>query len=149
MKIPRRLALRRKDQGSRRKSSTSTTTPEELLRLSIERLKEETQKLLADLSYQKLVENGNKVHILYWDVKPLIKNLGSGTVDVLTAFLGNNEAAQIYGKVLNQDTAKTLRNLFRKFISGEELKLFNNEIKGISAISWTFQFVVDFWSCLW
>lgn len=119
------------------------------MRLPTERLKEATQKLLADLSYQKLVKNGNKVHILYWDVKPLIKNLGSGTVDVLMAFLGNNEAAQIYGKVLNQDTAKTLRNLFREFISGEELKLFNNEIKGISAISSTFQFVVDFWSCLW
>lgn len=69
-------------------------------------------------------------------MKPLIKNLGSGTVDVLAAFLGNNEAVQIYGNVLNQDITETLQNLFRKFISGEELKIFNNEIKGICATDW-------------
>ncbi|MBR4904822.1 MAG: carboxylesterase family protein [Selenomonadaceae bacterium] len=97
------------------------------------------EQVYALSTYQcakKLVESGNKVHILYWDVNPLIKNLGSGTVDVLATFLGNSEAAQIYGNVLNQDIAETLQNLFRKFISGEELKLFNNEIKGISAIDW-------------
>jgi para-nitrobenzyl esterase len=38
--------------------------------------------------------------------------------------------------VLNQDIAETLQNLFRKFVSGEELKLYNNEIKGIDAIEW-------------
>ena len=91
--------------------------------------------ILSTYQYaKKLVERGNKVHILYWDVKPLIENLGSGTVDVLAAFLGNNKAAQMYGNVLNQDIAKTLQNLFQKFISGKELKLFNNEIKGINAI---------------
>lgn len=42
----------------------------------------------------------------------------------------------MYGNVLNQDIAKTLQNLFQKFISGKELKLFNNEIKGINAIDW-------------
>ena len=42
----------------------------------------------------------------------------------------------MYGNVLNQDIAETLQKLFRKFQSGDELKLFNNEIKGISAIDW-------------
>ena len=41
---------------------------------------------------QKLVESGNKVRLLYWNVKPLIENLGSGTVDVAAAFLGSREA---------------------------------------------------------
>ena len=81
-------------------------------------------------------EGGNKVRILYWDVKPLIENLGSGTVDVAVTFLGNRDIAQMYGNVLNKDIAKTLQKLFRKFESGEEMRLFNNEIKGIRAIDW-------------
>ena len=85
---------------------------------------------------QKLVEGGNKVRLLYWNVKPLIENLGSGTVDVAAAFLGSSKAVQLYGNVQNRDIAETLQRLFRKFERGEELKLFNNEIKGISAIDW-------------
>lgn len=85
---------------------------------------------------QILAASGNKVHLLYWDVKPLIENLGSGMVDVAAAFLGNSEAVQIYGNVLNPDIAETLQTLFRKFKNGEEMRLFNNEIKGIGAIDW-------------
>ncbi|MBR5912865.1 MAG: carboxylesterase/lipase family protein [Selenomonadaceae bacterium] len=85
---------------------------------------------------KKLAEGGNKVYILYWNVKPLIENLGSGTIDVLATFLGSRKAAQIYGNVLNRDIAETLQKLFKKFEHGDELKLFNNEIKGINAIDW-------------
>ena len=85
---------------------------------------------------QKLTEGGNKVKLLYWNVKPLIENLGSGTVDVMAAFLGSRKAVQLYGNVLNRDIAETLQRLFRKFQSGDEMRLFNNEIKGISAIDW-------------
>ncbi|BAL85027.1 putative carboxylesterase (plasmid) [Selenomonas ruminantium subsp. lactilytica TAM6421] len=85
---------------------------------------------------QKLAGSGNKVHLFYWDVKPLLENLGSGTVEVAATFLGNSEAVQVYGSVLNQDIAETLQTLFRKFQNGEELRLFNNEIKGIGAIDW-------------
>ena len=85
---------------------------------------------------QKLAESGNKVRLLYWNLKPLIENLGSGTVDVAAAFLGNREAVQMYGNVLDQDIAETLQNLFRKFVSGDKIHLFNNEIKGIEAIDW-------------
>ena len=85
---------------------------------------------------QKLTKGGNKVHLLYWQVKPLVENLGSGTVDVAAAFLGNCEASQMYGNVLNQDIAAPLQNLFRKFVHDEDLRLFNNELKGINAIDW-------------
>ena len=85
---------------------------------------------------QKLTEAGNKVRLLYWNVKPLIENLGSGTVDVAAAFLGSREAVQLYGNVLNRDIAETLQKLFQKFQSGDEMRLFNNEIKGIDAIDW-------------
>ena len=85
---------------------------------------------------QKLTEGGNKVRLLYWNAKPLIENLGSGTVDVAAAFLGSHKAVQMYGNVQNRDIAETLQKLFRKFESGDEMRLFNNEIKGISAIDW-------------
>ena len=97
---------------------------------------EQFNALVTYLCAQRLAEGGNKVHIFYWDVKPLIENLGSGTVDVATTFLGNREAAQLYGNVLNRDIAETLQKLFRKFERGDELRLFNNEIKGIKAIDW-------------
>ena len=85
---------------------------------------------------QKLTESGNKVRLLYWNVKPLIENLGSGTVDVAAAFLGSSKAVQMYGNVQNRDIAETLQKLFQKFESGYEMRLFNNEIKGIGAIDW-------------
>ena len=97
---------------------------------------EQFNALITYLCAQKLAEGGNKVRLLYWDVKPLIENLGSGTVDVATTLLGNREVAQIYGNVLNQDISKTLQTLFRKFENGDEMRLFNNEIKGIGAIDW-------------
>ena len=84
----------------------------------------------------KLSEGGNKVHLLSWNVKPLIENLGSGTVDVMAAFLGSREAVQLYGNVQNRDIAETLQKLFHKFARGDDLRLFNNEIKGIPAIDW-------------
>ena len=57
-------------------------------------------------------------------------------MDVAAAFLGSSKAVQLYGNVQNRDIAETLQRLFRKFERGEELKLFNNEIKGINAIDW-------------
>ena len=97
---------------------------------------EQFNALITYLFAKKLAEGANKVRLLYWNLKPLIENLGSGTVDVAAAFLGNREAVQMYGNVLNQDIAETLQNLFRKFVSGDKMHLFNNEIKGIEAIDW-------------
>ena len=114
------------------KEQTATTSEFE----SKSKVYEQVYALTVYQCAQKLAESGNKVRLLYWNLKPLIENLGSGTVDVAAAFLGNREAVQMYGNVLNQDIAETLQNLFRKFISGEGTHLFNNEIKGIEAIDW-------------
>lgn len=100
------------------------------------KLYEQFGSLYTYFSAKKLAEGGNKVYMLYWNVKPLLEKLGSGTVDVVTTFLGSPETAQIYGNVLNKDIAETLQNLFQKFQSGDEVLLFNNEIRGISAIDW-------------
>ena len=84
----------------------------------------------------KLSEAGNKVHLMYWDEKPLIENLGSGTVDALASLLGNSEASQLYGNVINADLSEALQSLLEKFISGKALQLYPNEIKGVNAFNW-------------
>ena len=84
----------------------------------------------------KLTAGGNRVHLMYWNVKPLIENLGSGTVDMAAALLGNSEAAQMYGNVLDADLSELLQSFLAKYISGEPLKLYNNEIKGVGAVEW-------------
>ncbi|MBQ7564736.1 MAG: carboxylesterase family protein [Lachnospiraceae bacterium] len=85
---------------------------------------------------EKLSEGGNTVHLLYWDEEPLIENLGSGTVDVTAVLLGNTEALSMYGNVLNADLSETLQSLLRKFISGNPLQLYHNEIKGFDGLTW-------------
>lgn len=85
---------------------------------------------------EKLAEGGNPVHLMYWDEKPLIENLGSGTVDAAAALLGNAEALQMYGNVLDADLSETLQSLLLKFVSGKALRLYTNEIKGVDAFDW-------------
>ena len=73
---------------------------------------------------------------MYWDEKPLIENLGSGTVDVVATLLGNSAALEMYGSLMNKDLSETLKALMPKFICGDALQLYPNEIKGIDAIDW-------------
>ena len=87
-------------------------------------------------SAAKLSEGGNKVHLMYWDEKAVIEKLGSGSVDVAAALLGNNEGLEMYGSVINKDLSEILQSLLHKFIRGEALKLYNNEIKGVDAFAW-------------
>lgn len=95
---------------------------------------------LSDLymyrSALKLSAGGSRVHLLYWNVKPLIENLGSGTVDVAAAFFGNSEASQMYGNVMDSDLSEILQSFLTKYIRGEALRLYNNEIKGVGAVEW-------------
>ena len=97
---------------------------------------EQCSALVVYLSAKKLAEGGDKVYLLYWNVKPLIENLGSGTVDAAAAFLGNREGAQMYGNVLNADISEMLRNFLIKFLHGNAMRFYNNEIKGVGAIDW-------------
>ena len=85
---------------------------------------------------QELAESGHNVRLLYWGARPLIENLGSGTVDVMATLLGSSRAAQMYGNAQNADVAETLQVFFRTFKDGEAMRLYNNEIKGIGAIDW-------------
>ena len=85
---------------------------------------------------KRLAESGSKVHLFYWDEKPLIENLGSGTVEVATALFGNKETARAYGNAVDADISEILRNFLKKFVCGEGMQIFNNEIRGVDAIDW-------------
>ena len=83
-----------------------------------------------------LSKGGNKVHIMLWDQKPLIENLGSGSIDVVAVLLGNSEALHMYGNVMDKDLSEILQDFLHKFISGNALQLYHNEIKGVDSIDW-------------
>ena len=97
---------------------------------------EQMSALYMYRSALKLSAGGNRVHLLYWNVKPLIENLGSGTVDVAAAFFGNGDASQMYGNVMDSDLSEILQSFLVKYIRGDALQLYNNEIKGVGAIEW-------------
>lgn len=83
-----------------------------------------------------LSDGGNKVYLMYWDEKPLIEKLGSGTVDAAATLLGNDEALEMYGSVMNKDQSEALQTLLQKFVKGDAMQLYHNEIKGVDAIDW-------------
>ena len=97
---------------------------------------EQWNALSMYLSAMQLAAGGNNVHLMYWDVKPLIENLGSGTVDVVLALFGNSKISQMYGNVLDPAISEILQHFLKKFISGETMSLYNNEIKGVKDIDW-------------
>ncbi|MBR2963594.1 MAG: carboxylesterase family protein [Lentisphaeria bacterium] len=86
---------------------------------------------------KELSIGGSKVHLLFWNRKPLIKNLGAGTIDVAASFLGNLDASLMYGNVMNFDLSDMLQLFLKKFVNGDRMQLYKNEIKGIKAIDWT------------
>lgn len=57
-------------------------------------------------------------------------------MDVAAALLGNREASQQYGSVMDADLSEILQALLAKFIRGDDLSLYNNEIKGVDALEW-------------
>jgi len=105
------------------------------LRMNSERI-ERWNVRCACRSAAALAEGGSRVRLLYWDEKPLIKSLGSGTVDVVAALLGNREASQQYGSVMDEDLSEILQALLAKFVHGDDPALYNNELKGVDALEW-------------
>lgn len=85
---------------------------------------------------KELSIGGSKVRLLFWNRKPLIKNLGAGTIDVAASFLGNLDASLMYGNVMNFDLSDVLQLFLKKFVDGDGMRLYKNEIKGVKAIDW-------------
>ena len=100
------------------------------------KLMEQWIALCIYCSAVKLSEGGSRVHLLYWDEKSFIEKLGSGTVDVAATLLNNSEALQMYGGEMNKNLSETLQSFLEKFVKGDALELYPNEIKGADAFDW-------------
>ena len=50
--------------------------------------------------------------------------------------LGNSDASQLYGDVMNADISEILQTLLYKYINGDDLELYHNEIPGVDALVW-------------
>lgn len=83
-----------------------------------------------------LCKANHSPNVLFWDANPVIKALGTGDFSISCAILGNDDAAILYGSVVDEQIQKILRKFVLKFIHGEELKLFKNEIEGTKKVVW-------------
>lgn len=114
--------------GTRTKSSTALEAKSKLV--------EQLNAVSVYRSAVKLSAGGSQVHLLYWDKKALIENLGSGSVDVVATLLGSEEALQMYGSLMDADLSELLQSMLQKFISGDNLELYHNEIVGMDSFVW-------------
>ena len=58
------------------------------------------------------------------------------TQNVAASFLGNLDASLLYGNVMNFDLSDMLQLFLKKYVNGDRMQLYKNEIKGIKAIDW-------------
>lgn len=85
---------------------------------------------------EALQSGGSTVRALFWAVDAVIKDLGTGSVNLISTVLGNQEAAADYGSVVSDSVRKVLQAFIEKVILGEAPELYSNEVDGIDAIQW-------------
>ena len=105
---------------------------------------EAKKELLIDFQYKScvlhdiktLVKGGSKVRAFYWDVKGNVEKFAANSVSMVTTILGNEQIAEQLGYLNDKSITEIVQSFIRKFMNDESLKLFNNELKGVSAIEW-------------
>ncbi len=105
---------------------------------------EAKRALLGDFLYKACVlqdcrnlsKGGSKVKVFYWDVKGDIEKLAANSVSMITTILGNEEIAEQLGYINNRDITEVTQALIGKYIHGQSVELFKNEIKGVNGIVW-------------
>lgn len=83
-----------------------------------------------------LIKGGSVVRVFYWDVNGDIEKLTANTVSMVTSLLGNEDIAEQMGYIHEKNIIEIMQNLLDKYINGDSPELFNNEIDGVSEISW-------------
>lgn len=83
-----------------------------------------------------LQKSGNKVYCFHWKVKQLIEKLGSGSISLLSTLLSNSDAGAHLGTLVNSNVELIMQTLLMKFVKGEEVSLFDNELNGVNAVAW-------------
>lgn len=105
---------------------------------------EAKRALLGDFLYKacvlrdcvNLAKGGSKVKVFYWDVKGDIEKFAANSVSMITTILGNKEIAEQLGYINASDITEITQGLIGKYIHGENVELFKNEIKGVNEIKW-------------
>jgi len=55
---------------------------------------------------------------------------------VLATLFGNEDALEMYGGVVDADLSEVLQTLLHKYVIGDALQLYRNEVYGIDALDW-------------
>ncbi|MDO4939889.1 MAG: carboxylesterase family protein [Lachnospiraceae bacterium] len=85
---------------------------------------------------RSLTKGGSRVRCFYWDVKGNVEKLTSNTVSVVATILGNREAAEMMGYLVDNSLTEIMQALIGKYIHEKPVELFNNELKGVKKIVW-------------
>lgn len=93
-------------------------------------------KVPAHLLCENISAAGSKAYFMYWDVKPVVARLGAGSLSAVTTILGNSEAAEAYGQITDKEMEQILQALLVKFMRGEDVGLYNNEIYLFEELKW-------------
>ncbi len=105
---------------------------------------EAKRALLSDFHYKAcmlhdcrtLARGGSRVHCFFWDVDGNIEKLTANSVSLVTAILGNAEAAEQMGYLHDWSLTEILQMLLGKYIRGQGMELYNNELKGVPGFVW-------------
>lgn len=62
-----------------------------------------------------------------------LESVNGGT---LATLLGNDKALQMYDSVMKEDLSETLQVLLEKFVRGDSLQLYRNEISRLDSFNW-------------
>ena len=84
----------------------------------------------------KLAKGGSNVHLFYWDKTGEVDKFKSNVISIVSTILGNNKLAESMGYIVDSDNTEVFQVLLHKFINGEKLELYKNEIRGIDEIVW-------------
>lgn len=105
---------------------------------------EAKRALLGDFLYKvcvlrdckNLSRGGSKVKVFYWDVKGDIEKFAANSVSMISTILGNSEIAEQLGYINDKAITEITQTLIGKYIRGEKVELYKNEIKGVDAVTW-------------
>ncbi|MDO5850124.1 MAG: carboxylesterase family protein [Methanobacteriaceae archaeon] len=75
-------------------------------------------------------------YLLYWDIDSTIEGLGSGSINILSTLYGNIKTAKAHGNIINETASQILQSLSIKFITNQDLSIYNTEIEGFGSLNW-------------
>lgn len=120
---------------------------ERIMNLYIDTYKDEYKAkyfLLSDFQFtvsvlsnaSKFAKGGSNVHLFYWDKTNEVDKFKSNVISIVSTILGNSKLALSMGYIIDDDNTEVFQALLHKYINGEKLELYKNEIRGIDELVW-------------